>query len=58
MPCPANGHFGTFQWCGNTNDQAKWQAVHDLLFTSISLVFWDTDNICWPQGHFGHFWWS
>jgi len=33
---PANSHFGTFQWLGDTNDHGKWQAAYD--FSSHSVV--------------------
>jgi len=28
-----DGHFGPFQWLGNTHGHGKWQAAYDFLFT-------------------------
>jgi len=46
---PADGHFGPFRWIGDTDDNGKWQAAYDFLFTfssdhgSISLR--DSDDV-------------
>jgi len=31
---PANSHFGTFQWLGDTDDHGQLQAAYDFTFSS------------------------
>ena len=45
----ADGHFGAFQWLGNTVDNDQWQAAYGFLFTPSSVTMALSDFVFgWP----------